>query len=65
MQKNYSKLDIDFLPNRILKEIYEKEQIQNLTLDNISNKLMSTIPDQVMTIADISFNSDINFFNLF
>lgn len=63
MQKNYSNLEIDFLPNRILKEIYEKEQIQNITIEGISNKLLSIIPDQLMTIADSSFNTDINFFN--
>jgi hypothetical protein len=66
MQKNYGHLDIDFLPNRILKEIYEKEQIQNISLNNlysISNKLISIIPDQVIPLTNFSFNPDINFSN--
>ena len=66
MQKNYSHLDIDFLPNRILKETYEKEHVQTSTLNSltfISNELISTVPDQFTSFIHFSFNPDINFFN--
>jgi len=67
MQKNYGHLDIDFLPNRILKDIYEKDHLQNLnlnTLSFISNKLISTAPDQLIKLTHFSFDGNINFFNL-
>jgi len=66
MQKNYGHLDIDFLPNRILKEIYEKEQLQSSTFNNlnvISNKLISTVPDTLNGLTNFSFDPDLNFFN--
>ena len=66
MQKNYGHLDIDFLPNRILKEIYEKEHLQTSTFNNlslISNKFSSTFSEQFILFAHSSFYRDINFFN--
>lgn len=66
MNKNYGHLDIDFLPNRILKEIYEKEQLPNSTLNTlsgISNKLISIVPDQVITLTNFTFDPATSFFS--
>ena len=45
MKKNYAHLDIDFLPNRILKEVYEQQQhlakpLVNNTVQEISSNLI-------------------------
>ena len=53
MQKNYHQLDIDFEPNRILQEIYDKEHASKPLVENITNiKELST-----NIICDISMNS--------
>ena len=53
MKKNYSQLEIDFEPNRILKEMYDKGHIDKNVAENITNiKELST-----NIICDISSNS--------
>ena len=43
MQKNYSQLEIDFEPNRVLKEMYNKEHIDRNIVENITSiKQLST-----------------------
>ena len=43
LQKNYGHLDIEFLPNRILKEMYEQQQItKSLIGDNTNINELST-----------------------
>ena len=37
MQKNYGHLDIEFLPNRILREMYQQQQIGKSLAENIIN----------------------------
>ena len=37
MQKNYGHLDIEFLPNRILKEIYDQQHINKSLVGNNGN----------------------------
>jgi len=36
MQKNYGHLDIEFLPNRILKEIYQQQQLTKSLAENLT-----------------------------
>lgn len=43
MEKNYKHLDIDFVPNRILKEIYKYQQEQNMIADSVQNLSTSMI----------------------
>ena len=60
MQKNYGHLDIEFLPNRILKEMYEKQHVtKSLVGDNINIKELST-----NLISNVSVHSD-HIFNHF
>ena len=54
MQKNYGHLDIEFLPNRILKEMYEKQHVtKSLVGDNSNLKELST-----NLISHVSLHSD-------
>jgi hypothetical protein len=53
MKKNYHQLDIDFEPNRILREMYDKEHINKPIIENITSiKELST-----NLVSDISVNS--------
>ena len=53
MKKNYNQLDIDFEPNRILQEMYDKEHINKPLIENVTSiKELST-----NLICDISMNS--------
>ena len=53
MKKNYSQLEIDFEPNRVLKEMYEKGHVDRNIAENIASiKQLST-----NIICDISSNS--------
>lgn len=66
MNKNYNHLDIDFLPNRILKELYEKDQLQNSitnSLNGMSNKLISLVPDQLIVVTNFVFDPITNLFS--
>lgn len=55
MNKNYGNLNIDFLPNRILKEIYEKEQVQNSIINSVSE-----ISNKFISLTHFSFDPNIN-----
>ena len=54
MQKNYGHLDIEFLPNRILKEMYEKQHLTKSVVGDTTNiaELSTNL------ISDISIHSD-------
>ena len=47
MQKNYGQLDINFLPDRIVKELIEKEQINKSLISTINTLLSFEIPNNV------------------
>jgi len=53
MKKNYDHLDIEFLPNRILKEMYEKQQVSQSVTENITNLKEFSLN----IVNDISTNS--------
>jgi hypothetical protein len=53
MQKNYHQLDIDFEPNRILREMYDKEHINKPLAEHIIN--ITELSTNM--ICDISVNS--------
>ena len=59
MKKYYGKLEIDFEPDRILKEIYDKQHITKLTHENIDN--MNHLSTNL--VSDLSINSYHNFEN--
>jgi len=57
MQKNYGHLDIEFLPNRVLKEIYEKQHdatVITANLENIKNISTNIVSESSTYITDIS-----------
>ena len=47
MQKNYGQLDINFLPDRIVKELIEKEQINKSLISTINTLLSFEIPNNI------------------
>lgn len=56
MEKNYGHLNIDFLPNRILKTLYEQKQIDLSSISTLSTNLNLTISDN--SFIDTNFSSD-------
>ena len=62
MQKNYSHLDIEFLPNRILKEMYEQQHINKSLIGETSNikDFSLNLASNVSTGLDYGFNHFIN-----
>jgi len=64
MKKNYGHLDIEFLPNRILKEVYEKEHVHKSLVDNIDNlstNISCENSDHYSQLIDFLINNYINF----
>ena len=59
MKKHYGNLEIDFEPDRILKEIYDKQHITKLMHENIEN--VNHLSTNI--ISNISFNYHHNFEN--
>ena len=43
MKRNYAHLDIDFLPNRILKEMYEQQQLTKPVVENTVHEISSNV----------------------
>lgn len=58
MQKNYGHLDIEFLPNRILKEMYDQQHVNKSLVENILpiNELPTNIICEVPSNSDHIFN---------
>lgn len=57
MQKHYNKLDIEFLPTRVLKEMYEKQHGAanlNNTVDTVRNISTNIISENSNYITDMS-----------
>ena len=63
MQKNYGHLEIEFLPNQILKEIYDQQHLTKSLIENINNikELPTNIICAVSTNSEHVVNSFINY----
>ena len=56
MQKNYKHLDIEFYPNRILKEVYENQQLENLVSSSVFSDQIKISKDlTTQLISDSAF----------
>ena len=56
MQKNYGHLDIEFLPNRILKEMYEQQHVTKSLIGDNSNELSINLVSNVSLYSDYVFD---------
>lgn len=68
MEANYKQLKIDFLPDRILKEMYEQEQIKNSLIDNVNNlstEVISQVSETSLKLSNFSFDNSLNLFDSF
>ena len=63
MQENYGQLDIDFEPNSVLKEIYDKEHLGKSIIENVvqtsfvSSNIISDIMNNSYTLFDHTFSN--------
>ena len=56
MQKNYGHLDIEFLPNRILKEIYEQQHVTKSLIGDNTNELSTNLVSNIAPYSDYVFD---------
>jgi hypothetical protein len=66
METNYGQLKIDFLPDRILKEMYEQEQIKDSVMDNVNNlstEVISQVSEPSIKLINFSFDYCLNLFD--
>ena len=56
MQKNYGHLDIEFLPNRILKEIYEQQHVTKSLIGDNTLVLSTNLVSNVALYSDYVFD---------
>ena len=60
MQKNYGHLDIDFLPNPILKKIYDYQYLTKPLVENINS--IKELPMILICKISINFEHDLDYF---
>jgi hypothetical protein len=62
MKKNYAHLDIDFLPNRILKEVYEQQQhLAKPLVDNTVQEISSNLICSTSSTSDLYIEKILHF----
>ncbi len=61
MKKNYAHLDIDFLPNRILKEVYEQQHLAKPLVDNTVQEISSNLICSTSSTSDLYIEKILHF----